>query len=240
MSPKKAPGHAGTERGKAGPELATAPAMAGGHLGKGSLTGEAGAPGSSGVADRRTITDPRTMRAVAHPVRIALLEVLGREGSLTATRAAELLDDTPGNMSWHLQTLAKYGFVEEAGGGRGRSRPWRLKSLSRRFDTAMTSPAQATAGNALEASVLERDFQGLRDWWVRRRSLPVKWRKAAFTSTSTTYLTAEELERLSDDMLALLRPYQERLRDRKARPKDGMPVRVVTFAHPLPPTSTGN
>lgn len=70
------------------------------------------------------------MRALAHPVRIALLEALRRDGPLTATRAAELLDDSPGNMSWHLQTLAKYGFVEEAGGGRGRSRPWRAVSLT--------------------------------------------------------------------------------------------------------------
>ncbi len=55
----------------------------------------------------REISDPRSMRAFAHPVRIALIEALRREGALTATRAAEILDDSPGNMSWHLQTLAK-------------------------------------------------------------------------------------------------------------------------------------
>ena len=87
--------------------------------------GDGLAPG----AGRREITDPRTMRALAHPVRIALLEALRREGTLTATRAAELLGDSPGNMSWHLQTLAKYGFVEEAGGGRGRSRGLRDRGL---------------------------------------------------------------------------------------------------------------
>ena len=66
------------------------------------------------------------MRALAHPLRVALLEVMRRDGAITATRAAELLDESPGNMSWHLQTLAKYGFVEETGDGRGRSRPRRL------------------------------------------------------------------------------------------------------------------
>ncbi len=87
-------------------------------------------PAAPDAYDHRDISDPRTMRALAHPVRLALLEALRREGPLTATRAAELLDDSPGNMSWHLQTLAKYGFVEEAGGGRGRSRPWRVVSLT--------------------------------------------------------------------------------------------------------------
>jgi DNA-binding transcriptional ArsR family regulator len=62
--------------------------------------------GEPDVHDHRDISDPRTMRALAHPVRLALLEALRREGPLTATSAAELLDDSPGNMSWHLQTLA--------------------------------------------------------------------------------------------------------------------------------------
>jgi predicted transcriptional regulator len=82
------------------------------------------------------VVDARRMRAVAHPMRIALLEALHREGPLTATRAAELLDDSPGNMSWHLQTLAKYGFVEEAGGGRGRSRPWRRVAETLDFENS--------------------------------------------------------------------------------------------------------
>src|ERR1700734_766096 len=81
-------------------------------------------------SETREITDARTMRALAHPTRLALLALLRREGELTASRAAELLDDSPGNMSWHLQTLAKYGFVEETGEGRGRSRPWRAVSLT--------------------------------------------------------------------------------------------------------------
>src|ERR1700761_8831550 len=76
----------------------------------------------------REITDAKTMRALAHPVRLQLLELIHRDGEITATRAAEALDESPGNMSWHLQTLAKYGFIEEADGGKGRSRPWRITS----------------------------------------------------------------------------------------------------------------
>jgi hypothetical protein len=56
---------------------------------------------------RRIVSDARTMRALAHPVRIALLEAIGREGELTASHAAEMLDESPGNMSWHLQTLSR-------------------------------------------------------------------------------------------------------------------------------------
>ena len=57
------------------------------------------------------------------------------KGRRPLSRAAELLDDSPGNMSWHLQTLAKYGFIEEAGGGRGRSRPWRIVDVTFSFES---------------------------------------------------------------------------------------------------------
>ena len=76
----------------------------------------------------RRLTDPRAMRAVAHPVRIALLEVLGTEGPLTATQAGELIGESPTTCSFHLRQLAKYGFIEEVAGVAGRKRPWRKKN----------------------------------------------------------------------------------------------------------------
>ncbi len=77
----------------------------------------------------RQITDARTMRALAHPVRIALLEELVLGGALTATEIGERIGESPTTCSFHLRQLAKYGFVEEAGGGKGRARPWRLTSI---------------------------------------------------------------------------------------------------------------
>jgi predicted transcriptional regulator len=76
---------------------------------------------------RRTVkrlTDPRALRALAHPLRISLVGLLRREGPLTATRAGGLLGESSASCSFHLRQLAKYGLVEEAGGGKGRERPW--------------------------------------------------------------------------------------------------------------------
>ena len=88
----------------------------------------------------RKLTDPRTMRAVAHPVRIALLEVLTAEGPLTATQAGELIGESPTTCSFHLRQLAKYGFIEEAGAGPGRQRPWRLIYTGLRFSDVSDGP----------------------------------------------------------------------------------------------------
>ena len=74
----------------------------------------------SGKARERSVTrltDPRALRAYAHPVRMRLMGLLRTEGPLTATRAADLLGESSGTCSFHLRQLAKYGLVEEAEGG---------------------------------------------------------------------------------------------------------------------------
>ena len=186
--------------------------------------------------NRRVISDPRTMRAVAHPVRIALLEALGREGELTATRAAEMLDESPGNMSWHLQTLAKYGYIEETGGGKGRSRPWRIAAVSNRFQTAAEDPEVEAAGEALESVFANQAYSRLREWWTRRASYPFVWRNAAFTSDSIGYLTAEEMSELGNEIAELFGRYRERVLNKELRPAEAKPVKLVAFGHPIPPT----
>ena len=62
------------------------------------------------------------MRALAHPLRIELIEQLTFRGPLTATQCAALVGESPSSCSFHLRMLAKYGFVEEAAGGTGRQR----------------------------------------------------------------------------------------------------------------------
>jgi DNA-binding transcriptional ArsR family regulator len=187
----------------------------------------------------QVVTDARAMRALAHPLRVALLEAVRRDGEITATRAAELLDESPGNMSWHLQTLAKYGFVEEAGKGRGRSRPWRVTSSTRTFETGMTDPEVAVAGEALERTFLARTCNQISEWWSRRRSYPVRWRRAAFVTNSVRYLTAEELVSIMHEITAIFDRYADR-DAKELRPSNALPVRLYAHGHPVPPTPSGN
>lgn len=148
-----------------------------------------------GHAGRRELTDAREIRALAHPVRMGLLEALRREGTLTATEAAELLDESPVNCSFHLRTLAKYGFVEEAPGGTGRQRPWRRahKALS----YALDNPEAEVRAAAHELSKHFRDrlLQQQQNWEATWSSYEKPWRDAAFTFHGTSFLTADELKR---------------------------------------------
>src|ERR1700759_1936795 len=94
----------------------------------------------SAESHMREVTDARTMRALAHPVRLALLEALTLAGPLTATQAGERINESATTCSFHLRQLAKYGFVEEAGGGKGRARPWQMSARGMHFSSEHDDP----------------------------------------------------------------------------------------------------
>src|ERR1700744_2841393 len=88
----------------------------------------------------RTLTDPRAMRALTHPLRLALIELLWREGSVNATEAAAELGESRAGCSFQLGQPAKLGFVEEVEGVRGRARPWRLSRRGLRVANVHDDP----------------------------------------------------------------------------------------------------
>ena len=125
------------------------------------------APGSSEGVDHleiRQVTDPQIMRALAHPVRLALLETLSLYGPLTATQAGERIGESATTCSFHLRQLANYGFVEEAGGGKGRARPWRMSAYGMSMSTTTEDPAADIAANTLSRMARQRSFARLENW----------------------------------------------------------------------------
>src|ERR1035441_5615534 len=129
--------------------------------------------------DTREITDPRELRALAHPVRLALLEVLAGAGALTATQAGELIGESPTTCSFHFRQLAKYGFVEEAGGGSGRNRPWRRVRICMSFPDTFKDAESAIAADALAGLFYSRMFDRFEHWRRIRHSYTDEWREAS-------------------------------------------------------------
>src|ERR687885_2295541 len=80
------------------------------------------------------LEDPRAMRALAHPTRLALLDHLHSIEQATATECAAVIGESPSALSYHLRALARWGFVEEGEGGVGRERPWRATAARIAFD----------------------------------------------------------------------------------------------------------
>lgn len=189
------------------------------------------------------LTDPKAIRALAHPLRWALLEALAQAGTLTATQASEMLGESPANCAFHLRTLAKYGFVEEAGGGRGRERPWRRSYDTMSWRSLQGDPEASQAAEALDQVWLDRALGRARRNLTSKASWPKGLSDALGQSVSRLYLSPSEAEELSAEItktyVRLLRDdrYQER-RDPNRRPADAIPVEFISLAYPvldLPP-----
>ena len=158
---------------------------------------------------------------------------------MTATEAGEALDESPANASFHLRTLAKFGFVEEAPGGTGRQRPWRRVGLGSSFELEGDETTTAAA-RSLADHFNRRLFERRREWELTRASYAKEWRDAEVSYDTVTYLTPAELGTVSKEILEIIDRYRVRLADPSARPAGAGPVAIAAFGFPLPPTSKGN
>jgi predicted ArsR family transcriptional regulator len=187
------------------------------------------------AADPRRVlelTDPRALRAVAHPLRLELIELLRRDGPMTATQAGERLGESAQSCWFHLRQLAKYGLVEQAERGRGRERPWRATAQITNLPKIAPTPRMAAATELFKSVLAERYLEWLLRWVSREQDEPSQWREAADFGDSLLYLTAAELADLKARMRALVDPYVDRDTDPSLRPPGARAVTVLHLAFP--------
>lgn len=180
------------------------------------------------------LTDPRALRAMAHPTRLELIGLLRRGGPLTATQAGERIGESPASCSFHLRQLAKYGLVEEAGGGKGRERPWRATAISTEWPARQgLSEEAAAAGEMLSRVVVERYFESAIEWLERQPMEDAEWADAALFGDLIAYMTPAELHEFEGKVRVLIEPYLKRLEDPSPPSKDSRPVSLIALAFPL-------
>ena len=78
--------------------------------------------------DPRPMSDPRVLRAIAHPTRGRILDELGATGPMRAADVGEALGIPANQASFHLRQLAKYGVIQPApeAARDKRDRVWKL------------------------------------------------------------------------------------------------------------------
>jgi DNA-binding transcriptional ArsR family regulator len=170
--------------------------------------------------------DARALRALAHPTRMRLLGLLRTQGAMTATQAAHELGETPQRCTFHLGQLSKYGLVEEAGGGRGRERPWRATAASTSWPNVLAAPEASAAAQLLEAVAAEQHFEAVLAWIEGKQTEPAEWQEAAQLNDFALHLTADELAELGRRVGDLLEPFAVRNERPDLRPEG---ARLVTF-----------
>ena len=171
---------------------------------------EAAAPGTPENPLR--LDNPRMMRALAHPARIAILQHLGLDGSATATECAAVVGLSPSACSYHLRALARYGVVEEdpASAADGRQRPWRARLISMTYDEGEPGQPEAlrAAGRLLTESLLARLDDMRTEYLGRADRYPAEWRDVAGLNQDVLHVTVAEATALRDQIKGLLASYR--------------------------------
>src|SRR5438477_7298921 len=112
--------------------------------------------------DVMLIDRPEQLKALGHPLRLRVLEMLGQseEGSLTNRELAQRLGVDPGHLHFHVRMLLRAGLIELADGGQGREKPYRAVAR-----TVRVAPELVASGSAsdLREAMLDEVQRG----WVR-------------------------------------------------------------------------
>jgi len=189
------------------------------------------APGTP--ANPIKLTDPQMMRALAHQARIAIWLHLGLRGPATATECAEVAGLSPSACSYHLRTLARYGFVEEdrASAADGRERPWRARLIAFTMEDGPDKSAATQVASRLLVENMRASAEEIRARYLSRQpEYPADWQAAAGELFSVAHVTAEELNELRARVLEVMTPYV-RL-DPAERSPGALPVRVMLDLFP--------
>jgi DNA-binding transcriptional ArsR family regulator len=179
------------------------------------------------------ITDPRAMRALAHPARIAILQHLVIDGPATATDCAEIAGLSPSACSYHLRALARHGFVQEdaASAADGRHRPWRALFVALSFSDDPDQPEAVKAADRLLMESLQARFEEIRyEYRDREADYPPEWRGVAVIHQDIVHVTPDELTELQSRLRRVLSDY--RRLDAADRPSGSRRVHVIVDLTP--------
>jgi DNA-binding transcriptional ArsR family regulator len=183
------------------------------------------------VTTERSISEPERVRALAHPLRLALLDLLEEGGEATATRCAEVTGESVASCSFHLRILAKYGFIEP-GERRGREKPWRVVTRHRTAAPDFDDPASVRAVGALAELTLLAETERIRAFIGNMHRLPADMREAVGLLKVAIWATPEELRQVSRDLLALVERFDGRWDNPAQRPQGARVVRLFAVVNP--------
>ena len=181
----------------------------------------------------RKLSDARELRALAHPVRMALYEVLALHESLTATQASKLVGGSPTSVAYHLRTLAKYGYVEETNEGTGRERPWKLSHIGFSYSDDTSDPETKAAAHALSRQLFKRWLERREQYQAHKEQWPREVRKAVGDWNEIVFGTVEEFRELQEAFARLAEKFHDRVADPSLRPEGWRIFELQLYTHPV-------
>ncbi|MDK1358799.1 helix-turn-helix domain-containing protein [Arthrobacter sp. zg-Y1219] len=178
-------------------------------------------------AGEEVIADPIRIRALAHPLRLELLDFLDDVEQATATECAAATGESVASCSYHLRMLARHGYIEQAG-RTGREKPWKVLSRGRSHVPDRSIPGSVHALSTMAAIHVNRQLDRIQSWLRRAPQLPFEDMDVATISNSSFYATHEEIRKLRDDIWELAGRFDGRWQHPEQRPEGSVPVQLLT------------
>ena len=182
------------------------------------------------------LLNDKSLRALAHPVRVKLLGLLRIEGPATATGLAEKLGLNSGATSYHLRQLAGAGFiVDDTERGTGRDRWWRAAHRSTWYVPQVAESDDPAAGYAYLRAVGMMAIEQIQASLDQGPTLPLRWQDAEMMSDYALRLTPDEMSELTERISLLIRSYRrDDPEDDLGAPPDATSVQVQVQAFVRP------
>jgi len=181
------------------------------------------------------VDDPSALRALAHPLRLRIVGSLRLDGPQSVGSLSRRLDAAPGSISYHLSTLERHGFVEQAPelARDGREHWWRASAEVTTFDQAelQRDPERRAAGRTLLRTIVQRHAAEQLAYLESEDGLAAEWSGAATIGDDVAWLTPHELLELGRELEELTARWQARGDRTRA---DAAPVHVIYAAFRRP------
>lgn len=181
------------------------------------------------------VLDASALKALAHPLRVQIYDILAQFGPQTASTLAEMTGESSGSTSYHLRALAKHALIQEVEGrGTARERWWERPrgGISFTNPDAMKTPSGKAATQVVMTEFLNRRHQQLMQFVGEMIQHPEELENDAMISTSTARLTRPQIEALTDEIQAIIDRTVRLYRDQEG--DDVRPVSIRTDIFPLP------
>ena len=168
--------------------------------------------------DVQRVTDPGALKAIAHPLRMAMLAHLRRHGPATASRLAAQLGETSGATSYHLRQLERWGFVVDAPElGNGRDRWWRASAQMTSWDAEELGEAGRAASDWIVRRQTHTTVAHVDDYLTAQETFSASWRAAADVSDYALEMSPAQLRALRDEVHAVIARHADAAPGRNAR-----------------------
>jgi len=157
------------------------------------------------------IDRPEQLKALGHPLRLKVLQMLGdSDRPLTNRDLAERLSVDPGHLHFHVRMLHRAGLIERAPAG-GREKPYRPVAKHLKVGPEIRAAGLASELQSAQLHELQRGFA-------------LYAAKGEFRSAQVhTKLDAETVRRLLDELIQKLTDLED----------DSQPLQSITIAfHP--------